>query len=313
MSQKHEGWGWMLAVDFFFAGMGGAMLLIAGVTDLFVGEGRTSALASFLGAAFMALGSALLIFELGRPFQSWRVFMNPKAILTVGAWVMSLAIGAGLVYTTFSFAVFPWSDAALLRQLVAAFMIAAGLVEATYPGVLLGRLKGRPLWAGPGLTALFLNFFAVTAFAAHFLCGFAVAPAKARRARRVPGDYRRAVGLAAVAVVQLPVGEAQRDGGRVGRRRAPDLREYSASSNSSSSWWVRCWPLVAALMPSATVQAAAALLALLGGLVMRNLVVYAGGADRTCCRARSSTVRACRTATRLFLRPERQVTRRPRK
>ena len=23
MSTKHEGWGWMLAVDFFFAGMGG--------------------------------------------------------------------------------------------------------------------------------------------------------------------------------------------------------------------------------------------------------------------------------------------------
>jgi protein NrfD len=282
MSQKHEGWGWMLAVDFFFAGMGGAMLLIAGVTDLFVGEGRTSALASFLGAAFMALGSALLIFELGRPFQSWRVFMNPKAILTVGAWVMSLAIGAGLVYTTFSFAVFPWSDAALLRQLVAAFMIAAGLVVATYPGVLLGRLKGRPLWAGPGMTALFLTSSLVTAFAAHFLCGFAVAPAKAPG---VLGAFPAII--AALSALQLLLWFSylwvKRSGTEAESVAAGRLicGEYSAVFKFIFILVGTVLPLVAALMPSATVQAAAALLALLGGLVMRNLVVYAGGADRT--------------------------------
>ncbi len=282
MSQKHEGWGWMLAVDFFFAGMGGAMLLIAGITDLFAGEGRTSALASFLGAAFMALGSGLLIFELGRPFQSWRVFMNPKAILTVGAWVMSLAIGAGLVYTTFSFTVFPWSGAALLRQLVAAFMIVTGLVVATYPGVLLGRLKGRPLWAGPGMTALFLTSSLVTAFAAHFLCGFVVAPAKAPG---VLGGFPAII--AALSAVQLLLWFSylwvKRSGTEAEATAAGRLicGEYSAVFNFIFILVGTVLPLAAALVPSAVVQAAAAVLALLGGLVMRNLVVYAGGADRT--------------------------------
>lgn len=282
MSQKHEGWGWMLAVDFFFAGMGGAMLVIAGIVDLFVGEGRTSALASFLGSAFMALGSGLLVLELGRPFQSWRVFMNPRAVLTVGAWVMSLAIGAGLVYTTFSFAVFPWSGLVFVRKLVAVFLVVTGLVVATYPGILLGRLKGRPLWVGPGMTSLFLTSSLVTAFAAHYLCGLFVPPATI-------GDVlgRFPAIIAVLLAVQLLlwvsymwVKRSATEAEAIAARRWI-CGEYSATFKYGFILAGTVLPLALVLVCAPLFQAAGAVLVLVGGFVMRMLVVYAGGADRT--------------------------------
>ena len=109
MKQKDNTWGWMLAVDFFFAGMGGVMLLIAGITDLFLGAGRTSLLANILAFVFIGIGAGLLILELGRPLQAWRVFTSPKAILTIGAWCMLAAIGFGVLYVSFAIPAFPWS------------------------------------------------------------------------------------------------------------------------------------------------------------------------------------------------------------
>lgn len=282
MAQKHEGWGWMLAVDFFFAGMGGAMLVIAGIADLFVGEGRTSALASFLGAAFMAMGSGLLVLELGRPFQSWRVFMNPKAILTVGAWTMTLAIGAGLVYTTFSFAMFPWSDWTIVRKLIAAFLIISGLVVATYPGILLGRHKGRPFWVGPGMVSLFVLSSFVTAFAAHYLSGLIFAPLKSAA---VLGSFPAVIaGLLAVQLLlwgsYLWVKISGSTEAEAAAARKWLCGEFSSAFKVGFLLAGTVLPLVLVLVPAVFCQAAGAALVLLGGLIMRTLVVYAG-ADRT--------------------------------
>lgn len=280
--KKHEGWGWMLAVDFFFAGMGGAMLVIAGAVDLFVGDGRTSVLASFLGSAFMGMGSGLLILELGRPFQSWRVFMNPKAILTIGAWVMSLAIGAGLVYTSFAFAVFPWSGLVFARKLVAIFLIASGLVVATYPGILLGRHKGRPFWVGPGMTSLFVLSSFVTAFAAHSLSALVVAPAAITDVLdRFPGII--AVLLAVQLLLWFSYLWVKRSGATEAEAAAARKwisGEYAASFQFGFILAGTVLPLVLVLLPSALYQAAGAVLVLVGGIIMRTLVVYAG-ADRT--------------------------------
>ncbi len=73
MKHKDDTWGWMLAVDFFFAGMGGAMLVITGIADLFLGPGSTSLLGSILAPLCIAVGASLLILELGRPLRAWRV------------------------------------------------------------------------------------------------------------------------------------------------------------------------------------------------------------------------------------------------
>lgn len=173
MSEKHQTWGWMLAVDFFFAGMGGAMLVVAAIIDLFIGPNQVSLLGNIVGPLCMCVGCGFLILELGRPFGGWRVFMNPKAILTFGAWMMTFAIISGFIYASFSvdFNLFFWREWDFFRKLIALVNIITGLVVATYPGVLLGRHKGRPFWVGPGIMGLFLISSMVTALAAHYLCG----------------------------------------------------------------------------------------------------------------------------------------------
>ncbi|MCB2180309.1 polysulfide reductase NrfD [bacterium] len=166
---KETTWGWMLAVDFFFAGMGGAMVAIAGIVQLFFKEMHTSVVGNLIGPVCVAIGAGFLIFELGRPFQAWRVFMNPKAILTFGAWNMLMAIGSGVLLASFGIESLPWVGWTWAETTLSVLCIVFGLIVATYPGVLLGSHKGRPFWTGPGMASLFLLSSLVTGLAAHSL------------------------------------------------------------------------------------------------------------------------------------------------
>lgn len=169
MKHKETTWGWMLAIDFFFAGMGGAMIATAGISYLFFGNLLTSLIGNFVGPVFVAVGAGFLILELGRPFQAWRVFMNPKAILTFGAWNMTLSIGCGFIFASFGIKSLPWAGWVWAQTILAVICVIFGLVVATYPGVLLSRHKGRPFWTGPGIVNLFLLSSLVTGLAAHNL------------------------------------------------------------------------------------------------------------------------------------------------
>ena len=276
MSHREEGWNWILAVDFFFAGMGGAMLVLAGIVDLFVTGGQTSVLGVFLGPVFMSIGSGILIFDLGRPFQAWRVFMNPKAILTVGARVMTVSIIVGLAYTSFGIACLPWSGFVLLRKILAVLCIASGLVVAIYPSFVLGRNKGRPFWSGSGLLSMFLVSSLVTGAAAHILSGMILPPAAMSALEAFPG-------LAAI----LLAGQLLLWISYIWVKRSATAPETVAAEQWISGRFAGSFkggfllagtliPLILLLVPATLAQAAGALLVLAGGLLMRIMVVYAG-------------------------------------
>ncbi|MDR1604283.1 MAG: polysulfide reductase NrfD [Gracilibacteraceae bacterium] len=175
MAVKHhdDNWGWMLAADFFFAGMGAAAVAAAGVLT-FAAPGLSSPLVGAVGAVGVGIGALLLILELGKPLRAWRVFTNPKAILTFGAWNMTLTAGLGFVLASFAFPIFPWAGVAILEKLVAGLCVLCGLIVAAYPGVLLARHKARPFWHGPGLIPLFLLSSLATGLALHLLCNAAL-------------------------------------------------------------------------------------------------------------------------------------------
>lgn len=282
MSQKHDIWGWMLAVDIFLAGMGGGMLVIIGVLDLFVGEGRTSLLANVLAPVVIGLGSAMLILELGRPFQALRVFMNPKAILTVGAWCMSFAITFGLIYASFGFDFFYWSNWALIRKIFAILCAVSGLVVATYPGVLLARHKGRPFWHGPGIMVLFVLSSFVTGLAAHILCGLVIPPATLTDALSVFPTIA-AVLLFFQLLFWLGYVVVKKSGGQAAETVAAQRwlkGDFSLWFKGGFLFVGTLVPLILLLSDSMNLRAAGAALTLFGGITMRMLVIY-GGKDRT--------------------------------
>ena len=284
MSEKHQTWGWMLAVDFFFAGMGGAMLVIAGLTDLFVGKGMTSLFGNIVGPLCMCVGCGFLILELGRPLQAWRVFMNPKAILTFGAWMMTFAIISGFVYATFGidWGLFFWRDWGFLRGLLAIVNVVTGLVVATYPGVLLARHKGRPFWTGPGIMALFLLSSLVTGMAGHYICGLIVsAPVSEQVWEAMPGMM--AALLFAQAVLWIgylwikQTGTSDVERAAVQRWITGDM-----ASGFKISFLVlgTVVPLVLTIIPFTISAVLGSLFVLFGGVTMRMLTVQSG-TDRT--------------------------------
>jgi protein NrfD len=281
MKHKHDTWGWMLAVDFFFAGMGAAMLVIAGITDLFIGEITTSVLGNFLAPIFVAIGAGFLILELGRPFQAWRVFMNPKAILTFGAWNMLLAIAFGFVLASFGIKAFPWSEMVVLRKIVAVLSIIVGLVVATYPGVLLARHKSRPFWNGPGMMVIFLMSSLVTGAAAHIACGFFVpAPTEVVLAKL---PYFVAALLFFQILIWIGYIMIKIDGTTEREAKAAERWLKGDISGSFKIGFLVCGnvlPLILLLFSNTTAQVIGAILVLFGGLLMRHLVVKAGE-DRT--------------------------------
>ena len=155
MKEPHY-WGWPIAGYLFLGGLGGGTIILSSAADLFLRQGGVFALGCFITAALIAAGSSLLIFELGKPIRFWRVFSTQKAIMTVGAWMLSLLIVTSFVQFTFWPAFSPWKGWVGLRQVIAALNLLLGLGVCTYTGILLGSLKPRKFWNTPALPVLFL-------------------------------------------------------------------------------------------------------------------------------------------------------------
>ena len=278
MKYEHAHWGWMLAADFFLGGTGGGLLIAAAVLDLVLGQ-PVQFLAMGLAAAVMiGGGSGLLLLELGRPLQGWRVFLNPRAILTIGALLMLLALGCAVAYASFGLPFLPWSGLVLLRQVVAAGGLVSGVGIATYTGILLGRMKGRGLWSGPALVGLFLLSALSTGMSALALIDAVSGVTVATELTTAP--------LAIVLGLQLvlwPVFLYVKASSGSVYEVGPAVRWISG--DRAVAFWGGVWALGLALPlalllaggPAATVLAPVAVLA--GGLIMRMQVVTSN--DRT--------------------------------
>ena len=154
--KTERAWGWPIALDLFLAGLGGGIMIVSAVADLFFGTGNLFLPASFAATVLLAIGASLLVFELGRPFQFLRVFSRQKAIMTVGAYMLSLLIAVSFAYGTFLFSFLPWHAIEWLRQVVAAIGLLLGVGVVVYTGVLPASMKSRPFWHGPALPVLFM-------------------------------------------------------------------------------------------------------------------------------------------------------------
>lgn len=198
---KEHVWTWPIASYLFLGGLGSSMTIVASVSDLFFGSGSVLAFCLLVSAVVLAFGSFLLIFELGRPLQFWRVFSMQKAVLTFGAWMVVLLMVINVVYFSFWVDWFPWRDLEVLRLIVAVLAILIGCGVLLYTGIELSSMKGRVLWNTPAMPILFAVSGLLTGLAADILL-FGLWPYKAGGA----GDGLAAVGLTVEAMKVLCVG-----------------------------------------------------------------------------------------------------------
>jgi len=284
MKEKHN-WGWPIASYLFLGGLGGGMIVLAGLADLAFGRGEPFSLSSLIAGVAIAIGSGLLIFELGRPSQFWRVLSRQKAIMTAGAWMLSLTIVTSFAYFSFWPDFSPWRELVGLRHLVAGINIVLGLGVCIYTGILLGSLRARAFWNTPILPVLFLVSGLSSGAAAQALLAGAWPSRGGAADVEAAHAALRSLDLTLIVfelmVLFLYVVMMRLASGKVAARIAAT---WLAGRNCFTFWGGLVIlglvaPALLYLVPSAAALLAAPVLILIGGLILRFLVVFSDERD----------------------------------
>jgi formate-dependent nitrite reductase membrane component NrfD len=277
--KTERAWGWPIALDLFLAGLGGGIVIVSTVADLFFGTGDLFLAASFAATVLLAIGASLLVFELGRPFEFHRVFSRQKAIMTVGAYMLGLLIAVSFAYATFLFSFLPWHAIEGLRQVVAAIGLLLGVGVVVYTGVLPASMKSRPFWHGPALPVLFMVSAISNGIAVQYLLVHVLSSGR---------DVTVAEGLLTAANIGLLVAEVIVLFIYVLTMRVSSAPPAAQAANSwlkgrqRLAFWVGLVGigLIAPLVLYAVGMTITWILAsagvLIGGIVLRFLIVYSG-------------------------------------
>jgi formate-dependent nitrite reductase membrane component NrfD len=170
MLETHVAWGWQPALYLFFGGLGAGAFITA--TLLFFRAKsdyqKAIATAAWLSFACLVVGLLLLVLELTQPLRGlllWQSFSNFSSWMTIGAWLIFLAVivfGIAAVLMTERLAVplgkliKPLSK---LRNGICSLLFGLGallgLGVAAYTGILLMAAPGVPFWNSLLLPCLF--------------------------------------------------------------------------------------------------------------------------------------------------------------
>ena len=197
---KHIEWGYLIIFYLFLGGLSAGMFFISGVAA-FVHKGETDQKCriAFLGAMLapwpVAIGSGLLIFDLGNWYRFYKLFvhLNPTSPMSIGAWLLM-----GFTVVTF---VYLWAwldpherealrarvprgvsrsglwriDLSPWRRKLAAAGIPLAIGVGIYTGVLLGAVQSRPFWNTNLVAQLFL-FSALSTGSAALMLALVLTP-----------------------------------------------------------------------------------------------------------------------------------------
>jgi len=271
---KEPVWIWAVPVYFYVGGTAGAAAVLGAAAQALDGRQLRGLVRTcrWVAAVGGAAGSALLIYDLGRPerfLHMLRVF-RPTSPMSVGSWVL-----AGAASATMGSALLANRRGFLGRLGDAAGIAAAllGMPLSGYTAVLLGN-TAVPVWqaARKSLPHLFIGT-SVSGLASLFgLLPVDLAPREEKIVERF-GIAGKVVDLAAMAAVERETNEAE----AVGR----PLREGLSGALWSAAKVMTAASLALSLLPgrSRTKRIAGGLLGTAGALALRFAVFHAGKAS----------------------------------
>ncbi|HEY3108857.1 MAG TPA: NrfD/PsrC family molybdoenzyme membrane anchor subunit [Chloroflexota bacterium] len=278
-------WTWLVVLYFFFGGIAGGSYFIAALIDLFGDEADwpLARLGYLIAFPAVLLCGPLLIIDLKRPERFWHMLLQSERVLpmfklwspmSVGSWALALfGLFAFLSFLGAIWRPFAFARRDPLRKLIALVGGALGFFLASYTGVLLS-VTNRPIWADTNLLGLlFLASGASTAAALILLL------AERRRAVGSGSLHRLSTFDNWAMLVELVA-----------------LAALVASLGAVARVWLSAWglalvvgvvllgiliPLLLHWRPRLLGRAslpAAAVLALIGGFVLRAVVVLSSEA-----------------------------------
>jgi formate-dependent nitrite reductase membrane component NrfD len=164
-------WGLPVILYLFLAGVGAGALTVS--ASIFLRGGDvvrglhvdTARYGAFLAPLPIMIGCGLLVFELGS-FEAGHLFkwMNLYRVInlspmSIGTWLLTVTIMVSLVYAytyVHDAPGLPDEKRYPLRRRLAWIAVPLGIATAVYTGVLLGAMPSRPFWNSPILALLFL-------------------------------------------------------------------------------------------------------------------------------------------------------------
>ena len=177
--EHHLMWHWPIIGYLFLAGLGAGAIAVSGIVVLWApaGEFRHRAtliarLGAYIGPLPVMVGTALLIFELGRPYRAlnlltsnfWFMAFNPSP-MNWGSWFILLFC---IFATVYALTFVPWrtllggergerweARGERIRSPMAAICVPLAIAMAIYTAILLAAVPARPLWHTPVLWMLF--------------------------------------------------------------------------------------------------------------------------------------------------------------
>jgi formate-dependent nitrite reductase membrane component NrfD len=157
-----KSWGTLVVIYVFLAGCGGGTFLLSYMLTLLGWYEPVALVGLVTGPVLVAVGSLVLIFDLGSPARCYRLFTTPRTLVSSwmirGSWILSAFIILGLAYGLPSFSLFgrlPWGKASFAGSLIGGAAALLAVFVPIYPGLLLGVIKSVPLWNTPVLPLLF--------------------------------------------------------------------------------------------------------------------------------------------------------------
>ncbi|BAS27196.1 NrfD/PsrC family molybdoenzyme membrane anchor subunit [Limnochorda pilosa] len=156
-------WGWLIVLYLFLAGLGAGAFVFAAAAALRdpAAYRRLGAWGAYLAPWPVAVGTGFLLLDLGRPFAAFWLFSRWRLAspMSWGVWLLTLFILLALAhgYLWLPERLRPRSPARplRLRRRLAQVGIPLGLGVAVYTALLLGAAM-RPLWQSPLLAPVFL-------------------------------------------------------------------------------------------------------------------------------------------------------------
>lgn len=149
-------WGSLIAWYLFLAGVGAGAYIIGVISDHLGGSYQVLVKPAIsLGAPLVAIGSILLLLDLGAPLRFWRAYLRPQSsMISVGIIIITIFIILGLVHLlALYFPGFKLSQKTKLWLGRINSLFALG--TAIYTGLLLGVVKAIPFWNSSILPFLF--------------------------------------------------------------------------------------------------------------------------------------------------------------
>jgi len=185
-------WGYLIIIYLFLGGLSAGLFFVSSIATFLQTEGESTyrnlaRWSAFLAPWPVALGSGLLVLDLGKWYRFYKLFLHFRAVspMSIGAWLLGLFTLVSLLY------LYAWMtdaqrarvskhlprkvqqlfahDLDRWRRKLAALGLPLAIAVGIYTGVLLGAVQSRPFWNTNLVAQLFLFSALSTGCAAAML------------------------------------------------------------------------------------------------------------------------------------------------